>query len=131
MGNKHPRFNPTRFFESYRYRKSIDDSVYGMLYDFTDPMTMHSVYLRIIEQGLDVLTAKKRFDYHHPNLVHLFNYFQTSGADLKYHIGAKSEKAFEDAVRYDCLIVETFQTDLQEDINYRIGLRQPFTRDEL
>jgi hypothetical protein len=59
------------------------------------------------------------YDFHHPNLLHVFNFFATTGYDLKYHIGDTFENEYDDDEKVDVAIIEVFQTDLYQDINSR------------
>jgi hypothetical protein len=97
MGQKHPNFVPKVFFEKYRYWRTISDVVYGDLYEFLNPSDLHHVYLQVINMPpnvgkIDISQVKQVYDFHHPNLLHIFNFFRTRGSDLKYHLGKTSEQ---------------------------------------
>ncbi len=112
MGAKHPSFIPEEFFDTYRFSRCIKDHVYGNLYEFINPHDGHQVLIQEIDLDIRIKNIKKMYDFHHPNLLHVFNFFATTGFSLKYNIGETLENDFEDDEKVDIAIIEVFQTDL-------------------
>jgi len=70
---------------------------------------------------------KNNYEFHHKNLLHIFNFFATTGETLKFHIGKTIDKNFKDNEIVHLLIMENFNSDLEENIKKRKQKKLPFT----
>jgi len=72
--------------------------------------------------------VKERYNFHHWNLLHVFNFFETTGKAFNFQL---NYEAFSDDERLHMLILEVFDSDLEEDIQLKDQTGKIFSEDEL
>ena len=78
--------------------------------------------------GITNEEAKKRYDFDHPNILKMYNYFEVRGKFLNEVI---PDVAYDDNTDCNILIFEMFHKDLKREIAKRNSENRPFEKDEL
>ena len=136
MGQHHPSFSDIAFFVNYAYSHNFVDDHLGRIHVFHSRTDKTDVYVQELDRDLlheQVFEiANDKYDYHHPFLLHIFNYIVVRGETMNQAMGKNfSDDFFGREDHIGLIIMEAFQSDLSSDIRKRSHNKRPFTETEL